>query len=161
MPTKLNQNQVDGLPSDLDSLESFISAEDSAGDSADVSQDGVIDSIEAVIGSTGTFQTQIDMLKTTLGNYIYSDPVMYQIGDTFYFAGTMQYPILTTTEFKWYYTDDMEVRNFIEISGETGSTLTPTGEFADPSYGYYLEVTYTSDLGVFQKDSQQLTYVPV
>jgi hypothetical protein len=39
MPTKLDQDQISGLPDDLNSLESFISIEDSAGDSADASQD--------------------------------------------------------------------------------------------------------------------------
>jgi hypothetical protein len=182
-PTRIRQDQIQDLESDLssfesiddsledrisleesiddsveDSLEAKISQEESESDAADESLELLIDSMELVTGSTGSIQTQIDMLKTTLGNVIYPDPVMYQMGDTFYFAGTMQYPIPTTTEFKWYFADDMESRNFIEISGESGSTLTPTGEFANPSYGYYLEVTYTSDLGVFQKDSQHLIY---
>ena len=55
MPTKLNQDQISGLPDDLNSLESFISIEDSAGDSADASQDLKLDKI-----STKTFGVVID-----------------------------------------------------------------------------------------------------
>lgn len=91
MPTKLSQDQVNGLPSDLESLESFISTEDSAGDSADASQDSAIDVV----------QSQVDFLKSVLGEMIYGETFIYQMGETFYFAGeTMQYPVPTTISYQ-------------------------------------------------------------
>lgn len=158
MPTKLNKDQIDGLPSDLESLESFISVEDSLGDSADVSQDIVIDSIELIINES--VQSQIDMLKSTLGEYIYPDTYIYQMGNTFYFAGgTMSYPINTTVTFKWYYATIPSEENWIEISDYFESRLAPTDDFANPEWKYYLEVTYTSDLGIFKKRSNEISYV--
>jgi hypothetical protein len=55
MPTKLDQDQISGLPDDLNSLESFISIEDSAGDSADASQDIKLGKV-----TTKTFGVVID-----------------------------------------------------------------------------------------------------
>lgn len=55
MPTKLNQDQISGLPDDLNSLESFISIEDSVGDSADASQDIKLGKV-----TTKTFGVVID-----------------------------------------------------------------------------------------------------
>jgi len=55
MPTKIDQDQISGLPDDLNSLESFISVEDSIGDSADASQDLKLGKI-----GTKTFGVVID-----------------------------------------------------------------------------------------------------
>ena len=184
-PTRIGQNQIQNLESDLssfesiddsledrisleesiddsveDSLESKISQEESESDAADDSLELDIDIIEAAIGTTGSIQSQIDMLKNTIGEYIYPEPYIYQMGDAFYSAGgAFNFPITTTIKYKWYFADDMEASNFVEITEETNSNLTLNSQLANPLYLFYLEVTYTSDLGVFQKVSQQITYV--
>lgn len=150
MPTRLNQDQVDGLPSDLDSLESFISTEDSAGDSADVSQDGAIDAV----------QSQVDFLKSALGGMVYGEPFIYQMGETFYFGGgTAQYPVPTTISYQWYYATQPVDENWSELNGSTSSTLSPVGDFTNPEWKYYLQVTFQSDLGTFVKTSNRIGYV--
>lgn len=149
MPTKLSQDQVNGLPSDLESLESFISTEDSAGDSADVSQDSAIEAV----------QSQIDFLRRAIGGMIYHDPFVYQMGETFYFAGeTMQYPVPTTISYQWYFATNPLDDNWSELNGSTSSTLTPTGDFTNPEWKYYLNVIFQSDLGTFIKSSNRIGY---
>ena len=150
MPTKLNQEQISGLPSDLDSLESFISTEDSLGDSADVSQDTALTAQ----------QEEINLLKAVCRGLLFPPfAYIYQQDYTMYFGERPfnGYPLPVTITYSWEYADDQEALNFTPIDGADLSFYTPE---STASYLYRLKITYTSDLGVAVAFSQDLTYDP-
>jgi len=147
MPTKIDQDQISGLPDDLNSLESFISVEDSIGDSADVSQDSAL----------STLQEELNLLKVVCQGLLFPrHTYIYQDGDTFRSGGeTQEYPIPVTVTYSWEFADDPESFNFVQIDGADQPLYTPV---YTSSYLYRLKITYASALGVVEALSQALIY---
>ena len=138
MPTKLDQSQVDGLPEEIQSLDSIdvslevkISTEDSQNDQVDINLQG-----------------QIDDLKNAMLSLIFGSRLDVMVNETSITALVpTQYPIpVTSTSWAWYYNND-------PIVGAIYSYYTPT-----ESGEYKASVTFTTQLGYKTIESDLITF---
>jgi len=128
MPTKLNQDQVSGLPEELSSLDSIdesletkISTEDSINDRVDVDLQG-----------------QIDELKHTMLSLVFGQDLYVQNDGPDLIVYTFTNPIISisSTTWNWYLNDE-------EISGANSNIYRPL------QTGYYkAKVSYQTSLGL-------------
>jgi hypothetical protein len=140
MPTKLDQNQIDGLPEEIQSLdlidvslEAKISSEDSQNDQVDINLQG-----------------QIDDLKSTVLSLVFGNSLYVNLDhDTFYAMTPTEFPIMvTSTVWEWYLESEV-------ISEAIYSSYTATVE------GYYkAKVTYTTQLGIKVMESYPIFFTP-
>ena len=140
MPTKLDQSQIDGLPEEIQSLDSIdvsleakISSEDSQNDQVDINLQG-----------------QIDDLKSTVLSLVFGNSLYVNLDhDTFYAMTPTQFPIMvTSTVWEWYLESEV-------ISEAIYSSYTATVE------GYYkAKVTYTTQLGIKVMESYPIFFTP-
>lgn len=140
MPTKLSQDQVENLNSDLDSLdlkdaslESKISTEDSINDDVDISLQGQIDVLKNTVLSLA-FGNRIDLMADG-NNLIVLSPTEFSI------------PVINI-EYNWYFNDAL-----INITGTNVSSMEEPGM-------YYVIVTYTTELGTHSISSDLMVYEP-
>lgn len=140
MPTKLSQDQVENLNSDLDSLdlkdvslESKISTEDSINDDVDISLQGQIDVLKNTVLSLA-FGNRIDLMADG-NNLIVLSPTEFPI------------PVINT-EYNWYFNDAL-----INTTGTNVSSMEEPGM-------YYVIVTYTTELGTHSISSDLMVYEP-
>jgi len=173
--TKIRQDQIQNLDTDLstiesidDSLESLISQEISESESADESLESIISqevsesesADESLESSLSSQQLEINLLKTVCRGLLFPPfAYIYQQDYTMYFGERPfnGYPLPVTITYSWEYADDQEALNFTPIDGADLSFYTPE---STASYLYRLKITYTSDLGVAVAFSQDLTYDP-
>lgn len=140
MPTKLSQDQVENLNSDLDSLdlkdaslESKISVEDSINDDVDLSLQGQIDILKSTILSLA-FGNRVDLLVD---------------GDSLTVMTPPELPIpVISIEYSWYFDSNP--------AGITGTNFYTMG---GPGM-YYVEVIYTTNLGIYVISSDPVMYKP-
>jgi hypothetical protein len=140
MPTKLSQDQVENLNSDLDSLdlkdaslESKISTEDSINDDVDISLQG-----------------QIDVLKNTVLSLVFGNrtDLIVDENNLMVFSPT-EFPIpVFNIEYNWYFND-----NLISTTGTSVYSVTESGV-------YYVIVTYSTNLGIHSVSSDPIIYEP-
>lgn len=140
MPTKLDQSQVDGLPEEIQSLDSIdvsleakISTEDSQNDQVDINLQGQITDLQEAV------------LSLVFGNSLY---VNLDHG-TFYAMAQTDFPIMVTSVvWEWYLEAEL-------ISGAIYDNYTATVE------GYYTaKVIYTTQLGTKQVESTPIYFTP-
>jgi hypothetical protein len=138
MSTKLSQDQVENLNSDLDSLdskdvslESKISVEDSINDGVDSDLQSQIDVLKGHVLST-LFGIK-DGLKVSGGSLVALSPSEFQI------------PV-TDSEYKWYLNN-----NLVATTGTNVYTTSTRGS-------YRVEITYTTNLGIYTFTSDPVIY---
>ena len=130
MPTKLNQDQVSGLPEELssldsidESLESKISTEDSINDAVDITHQEQLDEIKKVL------------LSLVLGKDLY---VQNDGPDLIVYTFTDSIISVSSTTWNWYFNDEET-----EISGANSNIYRPL------QTGYYkAKVSYQTSLGL-------------
>ena len=156
---KLRKDQVQNLPEDLTSLESEIESTDSVNDSVDASLNAKIDMTDLVNDQVdSSLQSQIDLLKTVIVSLIYPrDIYIYQSGPDIFIGMSTQFAIPTNISYEWSWTDDIESDTYIPIEEGTESYYRPENGMA---FGYKVDITFTSSLGVLAISSNVLIYTP-
>lgn len=136
MPTKLDQSQVNGLPEEIQSL-----------DSIDVSLEAKISYEDSINDQVDTnLQGQIRDLQESILNLVFGNSLYVSLDhDTLTAMSPTQFPIsVTSIVWEWYL--EAEV-----ISGADSSIYTATVE------GYYkAKVTYTTQLGIKEIESDPI-----
>jgi len=138
MPTKLNQDQIDGLSEELNSLDSIdvsletkLSSEDSLNDQVDVS-----------------LQEQIDGLKNAVLSLVFGNRLDVMIdGSDLIVMSPTQFPI-TVTSITWAW-----VFNNEPIADSNSNVYRPS-----ESGEYKATVTYQTNIGPYYKESDIIMF---
>ena len=138
MPTKLNQDQISGLPEELssldsidESLESKISTEDSINDEVDVDLQGQIDELKHTMLSL-VFGNRLDVINDGV-NLVAMTPTEFAI------------PVISTT-WVWYFNSEI-------IPDATSSFYTPTS-----TGDHKTTVTFITNLGPYFLESDYIFF---
>jgi hypothetical protein len=128
MPTKLNQDQISGLPEELSSLDSI----DESLESKILTEDSINDEVDVDL------QGQIDELKHTMLSLVFGQDLYVQNDGPDLIVYTFTNPIISisSTTWNWYLNDE-------EISGANSNIYRPL------QTGYYkAKVSYQTSLGL-------------